>query len=117
MLACRYPGLRNNDHFSISSQSIYASTQAIKSVIFNLIREDGTILFRHPDSPPSFVGKRLSQEATWQDALNSGTKSFRILARTDNKYRYVSVRAVPEYPLFVNISVAESTALGGWLLQ
>ena len=27
----------------------------------------------------------------------------------------MSVRAVPEYPLFVNISVAENTALAGWL--
>ena len=27
----------------------------------------------------------------------------------------MSVRAVPEYPLFVNISVTENTALAGWL--
>ena len=85
-----------------------------QSLIFNLIREDGTILFRHPD-PIGFAGKRLSQEAAWQDALDRGTKSFRILAKADNNYRYVSVRAVPEYPLFVNISVAENIALAGWL--
>jgi diguanylate cyclase (GGDEF)-like protein len=100
----------NSNYF----ESIYASTQSVKSLIFNLIREDGTILFRHPDTA-GFAGKRLSQEASWQDSLNRGTKSFRILAKADNNYRYVSVRAVPEYPLFVNISVAENTALSGWL--
>jgi diguanylate cyclase (GGDEF)-like protein len=100
----------NSNYF----ESIYSSTQSIQSLIFNLIREDGTILFRHPDTG-GFAGKRLSQEATWQDSLNRGTRSFRILAKSDNNYRYVSVRPVPEYPLFVNISVTENTALAGWL--
>jgi diguanylate cyclase (GGDEF)-like protein len=100
----------NSDYF----EAIYGSTQSIESLIFNLIREDGTILFRHPDRG-GFAGKRLSQEATWQDSITSGTQSFRILAKADNRYRYVSVRSVPEYPLFVNISVAEGTVLAGWL--
>jgi diguanylate cyclase (GGDEF)-like protein len=100
----------NSNYF----ESIYESTQSIESLVFNLIREDGTILFRHPD-PIGFTGKRLSQEAIWQDSLNRGTKSFRILAQMDNLYRYVSVRPVPEYPLYVNISIAENTVLAGWL--
>jgi diguanylate cyclase (GGDEF)-like protein len=100
----------NSNYF----EAIYASTQSIRSMIFNLIREDGTILFRHPDSI-GFAGKRLSQEAAWQESLQSGTRSFRILAKADGNYRYVSVRPVPEYPLFVNISITESTALAGWL--
>ena len=100
----------NSNYF----EAISSSTQTVESLIFNLIREDGTILFRHPDTG-SFAGQRLSQEATWQDSLNRGAKSFRILARSDNQYRYVSVRAVPEYPLFINISVAERTALAGWM--
>jgi diguanylate cyclase (GGDEF)-like protein len=99
----------NSNYF----EAIYGSTQSIRTLIFNLIREDGTILFRHPDSI-GFAGKKLSQEATWQDSLNRGTRSFRILAKADGNYRYVSVRPVPEYPLFVNISVTEGTALAGW---
>jgi diguanylate cyclase (GGDEF)-like protein len=100
----------NSNYF----ESIYGSTQSIRSLIFNLIREDGTILFRHPDSI-GYAGKKLSQEATWQESLNRGTKSFRIMASSDGNFRYVSVRAVPEYPLFVNISVTEGTALAGWV--
>ena len=74
------------------------------------------------DDPVPSSGQRRALPAngfrrkhTWQDALNRGTKSYRILAKADNNYRYVSVRAVPEYPLFVNISVAENTVLAGWL--
>ena len=100
----------NSNYF----EAIYGSTQSIRSLIFNLIREDGTILFRHPDAT-GFAGKKLSQEAAWQDALHSGKRSFRILAKADSNYRYVSVRPVPEYPLFVNISVTENVALAGWL--
>ncbi len=93
--------------------AIYKSTHAIRSLIFNLIRQDGTILFRHPDTAGS-VGRRLSGEAIWQDAVATGTKSFRLLAKSDGNYRYVSVSAVPEYPLFVNISVTEGATLAGW---
>ena len=93
--------------------AIYESTHSIHSLIFNLIRQDGTILFRHPDTADS-VGRRLSGEATWQDAVATGTKNFRILAKSDGNYRYVSVSAVPEYPLFVNISVTEGATLEGW---
>ncbi len=100
----------NSNYF----EAIYGSTQSVHNLIFNLVREDGTILFRHPD-PVGFAGKKLSSEAAWQDAVTRGTKSFRILAKADNNYRYVSSRAVPEYPLFVNISVTENLALAGWL--
>ena len=100
----------NSNYF----EAIYGSTQSIRSLIFNLIREDGTILFRHPDAT-GFAGKKLSQEAAWQDSLHSGKRSFRILAKADSNYRYVSVRPVPEYPLFVNISLTENVALAGWL--
>jgi hypothetical protein len=50
----------NSDYF----EAIYGSTQSVRSLIFNLIRDDGTILFRHPD-PIGFAGKKLSAEATW----------------------------------------------------
>ena len=100
----------NSNYF----EAIYGSTKSVHNMIFQLVREDGTILFRHPD-PVGFAGKKLSHEATWQDSVARGTKSYRILAKADNNYRYVSSRAVPEYPLFVNISVTENMALAGWL--
>jgi diguanylate cyclase (GGDEF)-like protein len=94
-------------------EDIYGSTQSVRSLIFTLVRHDGTILFRHPDSR-GFAGRKLSADATFQHAVANGTNRFRILAQADGNIRYVSVRSVPGYPLFVNTSVTEATALAGW---
>jgi diguanylate cyclase (GGDEF)-like protein len=94
-------------------EDIYASTQSINSLIFTLVRQDGIILYRLPDSG-DFSGKKLSAESVWLQSLSSGAAGFRIFAQADGNIRYVSARKVPDHPLFVNISVTESTALAGW---
>jgi diguanylate cyclase (GGDEF)-like protein len=94
-------------------EDIYGSVQSLNSVLFTLVRRDGTILFRHPD-PSGTAGRKLSAEATWLQALSRGEKGFRILAQADGNVRFVTSRAVPQYPLFVNISVTEDSALAGW---
>ena len=95
-------------------EDIYGSTQSVHSMLFTLVRRDGTILFRHPDTR-GFGGKKLSSDATFQRAVATGADGFRVLAKADGNIRYVSVRPVPGYPLFVNTSVTEGTALSGWL--
>jgi diguanylate cyclase (GGDEF)-like protein len=96
-------------------EDIYTSTQSINSVIFTLVRQDGIILYRLPDTG-NFTGKRLSAEAVWLQSLKSGgTDGFRVFAQSDGNPRFVSARRVPDYPLFVNISVTEATALADWL--
>jgi diguanylate cyclase (GGDEF)-like protein len=95
-------------------EAIYGSTHSVRNLIFNLIRPDGMILFRHPD-PLGLAGRKLSAEAEWQNVVAKGSGSFRILAKADGNVRYVSVRGVPGYPLFVNMSITEGTALTGWL--
>jgi diguanylate cyclase (GGDEF)-like protein len=94
-------------------EDIYVSTQSVHSLIFTLVRQDGTILFRHPDGRDS-AGRKLSAEPAWLNSIAKGVDGFRILGQSDGQIRYVSVRAVPGYPLFVNISVTESQALAGW---
>jgi len=94
-------------------EDIYGSTQSVHSLIFSLVRQDGTILFRHPDARDS-AGLKLSAQQAWLNSIEKGVDGFRILGQSDGKVRYVSVRAVPGYPLFVNISVTESQALAGW---
>jgi diguanylate cyclase (GGDEF)-like protein len=94
-------------------EDIYVSTQSVHSLIFTLVRQDGTILFRHPDMRDS-AGRKLSAQPAWLNSITKGVDGFRILGQSDGKVRFVSVRAVPAYPLFVNISVTESQALAGW---
>jgi diguanylate cyclase (GGDEF)-like protein len=95
-------------------EDIYGSTQSVRSILFTLVRQDGTILFRHPDAGDS-VGRELSAKPAWLDSIARGVDGFRIIGQLDGLVRFVSVRPVPGYPLFVNISVTESAALAGWL--
>jgi diguanylate cyclase (GGDEF)-like protein len=95
-------------------EDIYASTQSVHGLIFTLVRQDGTILFRHPDLR-GLAGKKLAGEQPWLNSIATGVDSFSIVARSDGKFRYVSVRPVPGYGLYVNISVPEGVALSGWM--
>jgi diguanylate cyclase (GGDEF)-like protein len=95
-------------------EDIYGSTQSVHSLIFTLVKQDGTILFRHPDAGNS-AGRKLSAQPTWRDSISNGVDGFRVVGVLDGEVRFVSVRPVPGYPLFVNISVTESLALTGWL--
>ena len=95
-------------------ENIYGAIQSLRSLLFTLLRSDGIILFRYPDDIES-AGKPLSNKSGWFDALSKGDQGFRVLGQADGNVRYVSIRKVPEYPLIVDISVTESTALSQWL--
>jgi diguanylate cyclase (GGDEF)-like protein len=94
-------------------EDIYGSVQSVESLIFTLLKPDATILVRHPGGE-RFAGRKLSTEANRLEAWSKAGGGFRVLAQSDGNVRYVSVRAMPEYPLYVNISVTESAALAGW---
>ncbi len=99
----------NTRHF----EDIYGSIHSVQSLLFTLLKSDGTILVRYPQGQ-EFAGKRLSAEANRLEAWSRQRRGFRVRAQTDGKIWYVSVRAMPEYPLFVNISVTENAALAAW---
>jgi diguanylate cyclase (GGDEF)-like protein len=94
-------------------EDIYGSIQSVQNLLFTLLKSDATILVRHPEGQ-RFAGRKLSTEADRLAAWSKAGGGFRVLAQTDGQVRYVSVRAMPEYPLYVNISVTERAALTGW---
>src|ERR1043166_7247808 len=79
-------------------EDIYGSTQSVNDLLFTLVREDGTILFRHPTDSRA-AGRKLSAEAAWLASLANNGDGFRILAQADGNVRYEIGRMVPEYPL------------------
>jgi diguanylate cyclase (GGDEF)-like protein/PAS domain S-box-containing protein len=95
-------------------EAIYQSAESIQSALFTLVRRDGIILYRYPRTE-GFVGRKLSGYAIFDDAVTSGAKGFQLLAKADGVIRYISLRQVSDYPLFVNISVSQGVALAGWL--
>jgi diguanylate cyclase (GGDEF)-like protein len=94
-------------------EDIYGSIHSVQSLIFTMLKADGTILVRYPQGQ-DFAGRRLSVEANRLHTWSRERQGFRVRAQTDGKVRYVSVREMPEYPLFVNISVTEDAALAAW---
>jgi diguanylate cyclase (GGDEF)-like protein len=94
-------------------EDIYGAVQSVHSLLFTLLNPDGIILFRHPIDPES-AGKQLSDKSGWLESISKSGAGFRVVAQADGNVRFVSVRRVPGYPLFVNISIAESTALTIW---
>ena len=107
------PGLSSLGVNTKYFEDIYGSIRSVQSLLFTLVNPDGIILARYPQGQ-DFVGRRLSTEADRLEIIASKNGNFRVLAKTDGKVRHVSVRAMPEYPLFVNVSVTEDTALTNW---
>ena len=56
-------------------EAIYKSTQSLHNLIFTLVREDGTILFRYPDAS-NFVGEKLAAESAFHDTLSKGAEGY-----------------------------------------
>jgi hypothetical protein len=91
-------------------ENIYESIRSVQDLLFTLLNPDGTILARYPEGQ-DFVGRRLSSQAHQLDVIARNSGSFRVVAQTDGKVRHVSVRAMPEYPFYVTVSVSEDAAL------
>jgi len=71
---------------------IYGSTQSVHSLIFTLVRQDGTILFRHPDTGDS-AGRGLSSKPLWLDSVSKGDDGFRAEGWRGRRRHTGSLRA------------------------
>jgi diguanylate cyclase (GGDEF)-like protein len=94
-------------------EDIYSAIRSVHSLIFTLINPEGIILFRYPDNQ-DFTGKPLSNKAAWLDTISKGDVGFRVFGQADGNARFVSIRKVPKYPLFVDIFLTESKSLAIW---
>ena len=97
-------------------EDIYGSIQSLNSLRFTLLKQDGTILVRHPDEQGA-TGRKHHAESSWFSVLAADGGGYRSFGREGRDINFVAVRKIPEYPLVVEISVTESTALAGWRQQ
>jgi diguanylate cyclase (GGDEF)-like protein len=94
-------------------EDIYGSIHSVQNLLFTLLKPDGRILVRYPQGQ-DFAGRQTTIDPSQLETWSRERRGYRVRARTDGHVRYVSVRAMPEYPLFVNISVTEEAALAAW---
>ena len=66
-------------------EDLYGSVRSLKSLLFTLLKSDGTILARYPKGQ-EFAGRRLSAEADRLKMWSDQDRAFTVLARTDGGF-------------------------------
>ncbi len=86
---------------------------AIGKTSFSLFYVDGTVAMRDPDVG-DLVGKPVPSSGQWQDVAARGGGLYHSQGVFDSYSKYVAVRPVVGYPLFVNVGITDEAALAKW---
>jgi signal transduction histidine kinase len=81
-----------------------------------VLRRDGTFVARYPPIE-SQIGKRMPAESPWYPLVEEGGGTYRSPGYIDGFVRVVSVHPLRDYPLVVDVTVAEEEALAQWRRQ
>jgi diguanylate cyclase (GGDEF)-like protein len=92
---------------------IYGSIHSLTDQVFMLLRSDGTILVRYPDSTDR-AGQKLPLRSPWYRVIAQGGRFYRTPGVFDGEPRLVAVRSVGDFPLFINVSASEAASLAAW---
>jgi diguanylate cyclase (GGDEF)-like protein/PAS domain S-box-containing protein len=92
---------------------VYDSINSLHDKVMLFLRKDGTVLIRHPDTE-SRAGQMMPPSSPWYDLVAQGGGHYRSPGYFDGLARLVATRVVPGYPLVVNVSIREATALATW---
>ena len=92
---------------------IYDSITSLRNQSFLFLRSDGTVLVRHPDVEDRY-GQKMPELSPWYRLVSEGGGYYRSPGYFDGIARLVAVRPLADYPLVVNVAIAESAALAKW---
>src|SRR6266852_847911 len=92
---------------------VYESITSLRNQSFLLLRNDGTVLVRHPD-PEDRAGQKMPASSPWYRLVSEGGGHYRSPCYFDGIARLVAVRPLRDYPLVVNVAVTETAALANW---
>ncbi len=80
--------------------------------LITLLREDGTILLLHPQSP-AFVGRRLPDNSPWHQVAATGGGQYEANGFVSGKLHSTTVHTLRDFPLVIDISTDRVVALAG----
>ena len=92
---------------------LYASIDLPHSHNFLLLRRDGTILIRYPDSL-SRVGQKMPAQSPWYSLVAAGGGNYESPGYFDDAARLVAVRPLRDYGLVVDVATRVDAALVHW---
>jgi len=94
-------------------RNLYDSITSLRHQSFLLVRDDGTVLVRHPD-PAEGAARNMPASSPWYQLVAKGGGYYRSPGYFDGIPRLVTVRPLRDYPLVVNVAIAEAAALTNW---
>jgi len=98
------------DHF----QTLFNSIRVGSTGSITLMRKDNQkLVLRYPSNPSDYNKEFISKQA--QRILKGERAGVeRYISQVDNVFRIGSFRALTDYPFFVNVAFAETSALAQW---
>ena len=94
-------------------QHIYNSVASLPDENFYLLRSDGTVLIRYSDKN-NHSGEKMPPNSPWYQLVATGGGNYRSNNINDSITRMVAVQPLKSYPLVINVTVLEATALQTW---
>ena len=97
----------------IRLQEIFAPLRLPQDSSLTLLRSDGAVLVRHPQTS-NYSGETMPKISPWYSLVEQGGGHYRSPGYFEGSPRRVAVRRVPGFPLVVDVSVAENEVLVQW---
>ncbi len=94
-------------------QQIYGSIDSLPNQTIALLRNDGTVILRHPDTKDR-AGEKMPAVSAWYRLVSQGGGTYRSPGYFDDIARHVAVRPLSVYPLVIDVTVSETAALASW---
>ncbi len=94
-------------------RQIYESIQSIGNQQFLLLRDDGTILIRHPGQDEA-APEKLPADSPWYGLVTAGGGLFRAPSYAGDEPRLTAVQPLHDYPLAVYVAESESATFANW---
>ena len=91
---------------------IYDSLISLRDQAYTFLRDDGTVLVRHPDVGTK--GLKVPASSPWYGLVAQGGGTYRSAGDFDSTPRLVTVRPVRDYPLVIDVGVSEAAAFANW---
>lgn len=97
-------------------EEIYRSIDLPLRESFLLLRRDGAILVRHPDTVRR-AGQVMPKDSPWYSLVANGGGFYKSPGYFDGITRMVAVRPLQSFPLVMNASISEDAVLALWRRQ
>jgi diguanylate cyclase (GGDEF)-like protein len=94
-------------------QQIYGSIDSLPNQTIALLRNDGTVILRHPDTKDR-ASMKIPAVSPWYRLISQGGGTYRSPGYFDGIARQIAVRPLSAYPLVIDVTVSEAAALASW---